>query len=362
MERVIPPRLRPGSKIRFEGKGSGTLGPFALTNEGNIVLVFTQHQVEGANGPMYLEPEMVPVTGYPNLEKSQGFDYSLRMKDVFDDLPVVLKNPIEPEIGRTIFKVGMATGVTYGKVKSVDAKPKVDMGGGRIEEMQDMIKVVGIDKLNKIFSDAGDSGAFGLTTSTLEPVGILSCGDPKKRTSYFVKLTGLQRDFSLQGFYAPLSLPSDTPPELRLAISSFLPDGLFIQKNNLKDKHVETIMEELGIQKIMSNKSGFSILYTDTILISPPINDGGYVTNKEKTRLIGLIVGSSAESTVVIGIQRVMKALGLDLITKMDKEAHFTLFRAGFWRTRCKNPDCNLIIPPSAKSCPFCNKAQKEEL
>ncbi len=355
---MSPPTLRPGSRIRSDGKGSGTLGPLAVTKEGEVMYVVTQHQLEGSKGPMYLEPEMIPVSNYDS--KTRGFDCSLKMKDVFDDLPSVLKSAIEPEIGRNIFKVGMQTGLTRGRVKSVSAKPSVDMKNGSIVQMQDMIET-------DAYSADGDSGSFGLTFSTLEPMGLLSCGDPNRKRSYFVSLKKMQDWHSLQGFYAPLSLPQNTPKGVKLAISSFLPDGIFLQKKSLVDKDIQTLMDEIGIKRVVSHESKSGITYTVTydgmMTLAMPFNpyETGGLLQTEDHKLVGLIVAGSKDMTTAIGICPVLKALELELL-KIKPESYGTLLRASYWRTRCQNPECAVIIPPIATTCPFCGATQDLEV
>lgn len=355
----IPPVLCPGARIRFEGNGSGTLGPYALTSGGEIVLVVTRHQLEGSRGPLYLEPEMIPVAGKSS-DGQIGFDYSLKMKDVFDALPIVLKNAISPNEGRSIFKVGMKTGFSWGRITNSSKKIEHYIPSKGKVKMVDVIET-------NLPSEPGDSGSYGLSLDTLEPVGLLSCGnitaDPKQKKTCFSKLKNLQEEFKLQGFYAPLSFPDDASPELKLAISSFVPDGLFLQKSNIRDKSARLLMEQIGIKEVKRGDIGFNVQYEDMIVTTHPFlpgDAGSYLTNS-KNRLAALTVAGNKDRTFAIKIQRVLEALELELIPKISKKAFSILLRSSFWRTRCENHTCNLIIPPSVDKCPFCGSIQKRD-
>lgn len=344
MEQKKPPIVRSGERIRHGQRGSGTLGPMALTNDGHFIYIITQHQLDKNGGLLYLEPEMISIDGKTKEGNFVGVDYSLKFKDVFEDYPIVLKQPIFPEKGRWLYKVGMATGFTHGKVTEIDKTVnKVDMKDGTVVRMEHMIET------EKMGED-GDSGSISLTISTHEPVGLLSCGSKDK--TYFVKLKDIVEKFNLQGIFAPLSLPPDTSDILRRVISSFLPDGIFLQTNNLQNKTAKQLMNELGIIEIGQN----NIIYSDLMIldIKLSLGDGGSWIMDKENRMVGLVVGGSDKSTLAIPIQRVLQALSLDLISPINKNAWITLLRAGYWRTRC--PYCYLIIPPSAKSCSFCKR------
>ena len=117
-------------------------------------------------------------------------------------------------------------------------------------------------------------------------------------------------------------------------------------------------MKELGIREIRKKpKGGFAVLYEDVILTSNPhkIGDEGSLLFTKKNQVIGLDVGGNQNKTVTMKIDKILRALNLELITNFSKSSLVYVHRSGYWRTRCKN--CNATISPGSK-CIFCGNVE----
>lgn len=370
MHRDVP-IVQPGVAISVYKRRFGTLGPLALTTEGEIVRLMTSHQLgpskEGET--LFLYPEMVPlgrVGKKTEIKYSKGppkgrrpaevarhpqykqlpHDTSLRIRGIEDDLPVVLKKPIEPSADRILIKSGAATGITESKVIHASKDVTVTFSDGSEAEFIDQIMTgnMGTD---------GDSGSFVLSRDTFEPVSLLFAGN--RLVTFHNKLTNVAKTGNLKGFFSPISLPRKTPPSLRFIVSSILPDGFFMQKKNLLKKHPYEIMQKLGIGKITPiPNGGFDVFYEDLALSNIPhtVGDEGSVISQDD-KVCGLVVGGSKKATVVMKISKVLDALDLELIASFTKTALHYVHQSGYWRTRCRQ--CNATIAPGA-ICRFCGK------
>jgi len=360
------PALQPGAKI--SAYSIGTLGPLALTQKGDILVTMTSHQVgslkKGAT--LFLLPKKIPIGGLVKKYKIKyikktrrkiknsstllshklaPYDSSLRIKGIEDDLPIVLKKPIEPEINRTLIKSGASTGVTQGKVLDVSKEVTVEFSDGSVAKFSDQI-------MSEYMGTHGDSGSFVLTADTFEPVGLLFAGN--QQVAFHNKLTNVAKLMDFRGFFCPISLPPNTPPELRFIISTIIPDGFFIQKTNLLNRDPDIILKELGIGEIRKKSTGgFEVFYEGAILTSNShkIGDEGSFLFTEKRQVIGLAVGGNEQATVAIKIDKILRALNLELITSFTKSSLVFVHKSGYWRTRCKT--CDATIAPGSK-CSFC--------
>lgn len=368
-----PPLLQPGVAVSVYTGHVGTMGPLALTMKGEIVMTLTSHQTgsskEGTK--LLLWPQKIPIGqllrkskiryiekgriekgrhSYDNLNlKQMPYNSSLRIKGINDYLPVVLKKPVEPDIGRVLIKSGWATGVTRNQVLDVSKDIKVQFSDGSVAKFVNQI-------MTGFMGTHGDSGAFVLTEDSFEPVGLLFAGNPQ--VTFHNKLTILAKMFNLMGFFCPISLPANTPLSLRFIISSIIPDGFFIQTTNLLNKRPEKIMEQLGIKEITKNSAGgFNVLYEDAMCTNNPhkLGDEGSFLFTRDNKVIGLAVGGNEKMTVAIKIHRVLEALNLKLITNFSRKSLFFIYRSGYWRIRCKR--CGATMAPGS-ICIFCKGKQ----
>lgn len=352
--------FQPGSKIGVFYESWGTQGPFALTENGEIVAILTAHQVNGApkGASLYLIPEFIPVAKVGNackihyvqkiLDKQQrhtliknkekSFDSSFRIKRIETNFPMVLKKAIIPTKGQVLIKSGARTGITEGAVKEADTEVRVLSPIGEAL-FKNQIET-------EIMGEAGDSGSFVLTKETFEPVGLLFA--TTKNSTFHNKLTNLAKIFNLRGFFAPIDIPQSFL--LRHVVSLLIPDGFFEQTQDLKGKNSNEILEKLGVIGVKEESEGFLIEYKDLILMEGKhvFGDEGSLVFSRKNELIGLAITGNKRYTLVIKIKRILEALNLRLI-KM-KNTNFVA-RAGYWKTRC--PRCKTIKPPKS-ACIFC--------
>lgn len=360
------PVVQPGAKV--EAYSIGTLGPLALTGKGDIVFTTTSHQIgplkKGAS--LFLLPQNIPIGTFAKRHKiryarnakstvknsytSMGlerkpYDSSLRISGIEDDLPVVLKGPVEPELNRSLIKSGAQTGVTYGAMIDANKEVIVEFSDGSVAVFTDQI-------MSEYMGTHGDSGSFVLTADTFEPVGLLFAGN--QSVTFHNKLTNIAKLENLLGYFSPISLPTNTPSELRFIISTIIPDGFFFQRTNLLAKDPNQILKELGVMEIVETTTGgYDVRYEDTIVTSHPhkIGDEGSFLNAAEGGVVGLDIGGNERKTVVMKIDKVMKALNLELITNFSYRSLTHVHMSGYWRTRCKR--CNATIAPGSK-CRFC--------
>jgi hypothetical protein len=176
---------------------TGTLGGFAVTREGDIVMIFSEHQVGDAQfgDPILLEPHGVRIgvvgrarigiskimgkRGQPKArcfklpKAGESHNVNLRFRGLEEDLPIVMKHPIIPELGRLCVKSGFATGVTYGRIGHLDWSLEVELpDGGFNATFSDLIETT-IPHL------PGDEGSI-ITSTDRQLIGIAITGDESR--------------------------------------------------------------------------------------------------------------------------------------------------------------------------------------
>jgi len=365
------PILRPGMPVSIYRGYTGTFGGFALTHRGDIVLVYTEHQFGDSQlgDPVMLEPygikvgtvdrvrrEIKRIAGVKGRPAPRCFrlplagetvNINMRFRGLADDLPIVLKPPIVPELGRLCVKSGFRTRVTYGKVQHLDWSLKVELPDGTSARFSDQIAT-------EPMAERGDSGAILFTADSFEPVGILSSGN--ELGTFFSKLTNAARESSLAGIYSPISLPREASPELRCIVSNLVPDGFFAQRSNLLEEKTEQILAELGVKEIRrSPDGGFSVTYSDMIEGNCPhlAGDEGSIITSDKHALIGLAVAGGEKRTFIMKARRVMEALKLEMI-KFSDSGWKMLHTCGYFRKFCDS--CKIALYPDTEACPFCGR------
>jgi hypothetical protein len=279
--------------------------------------------------------------------KRETANINMRFRCLADDLPIVLKHPIVPELGQFCAKSGFRTGVTYGKVQYLDCSSEVGLPDGTRARFSDQIAT-------EPMAQPGDSGAILFTAESFEPVGILSSGN--ELGTFFSKLTNVARENSLGGFYSPISLPRGARPELRCVVSNLVPDGFFVQSGNLLQKNAEQILAELGVNQIRrSPDGGFSVTYSDMIESGCPHlpGDEGSIVTSAKHELIGLAVAGDEKRTFIIKARRAMQALSLDII-KFSESGWRMVHRCGYVKKFCDS--CRVSLYPDTEACPFCGR------
>ena len=365
------PILRPGMPVSIYRGYTGTFGGFALTHRGDIVLVYTEHQFGDSQlgDPVMLEPYGIKVGTVDRVRREikrvpgakgrsapiclrlpragMTANINMRFRGLADNLPIVLKPPIVPELGRLCVKSGFRTKVTCGKVQYLCLSPEVKLPDGTSARFTDQIAT---DPM----AESGDSGAILFTADSLEPVGILSSGN--ELGTFFSKLTNVVRESSLVGFYSPISLPKTATPKLRCIVSNIVPDGFFAQNSNILRKDPQRILGELGVTEVRrSPDGGFSVTYSDMIEYGGPHlpgDEGSIITSKENA-LIGLDVAGDEKRTFVIKARRVLEALNLEMI-KFSDSGWRTLHTCGYFKKFCDS--CKVSLYPDTEACPFCGR------
>jgi hypothetical protein len=365
------PLLRPGMPVSVYRGYTGTFGGFAATDRGDIILIFTEHQFGDSSigDPVMLEPYGAKVGtvervrfGIKRIAGMKGrsiprclklprngetANINMRFRGLADDLPIVLKRPVLPELDRLCVKSGAATRVTYGTIRHLDWSLPVLLPDGTYARFADQIATEPMAK-------SGDSGAILFTADTFEPVGVVSSAH--ELGTFFSKLTNVARESSLAGIYSPISLPKNASPELRCVVSNIVPDGFFAQKCSLLGKESEQVLEELGVRTAQrSSEGGFSVTYEDMITFSGPHlpgDEGSVITSKDG-HLVGLDVAGDEKRTFAIKASRVMKALNLELV-KLSESGRRFLSASGYYKKFCDN--CRVSLYIDTETCPFCGR------
>lgn len=366
------PTIQPGSRIKTISGPPGSQGPFGISDNGKLFYLTTAHQTLNAErgDRLYFDPELVSVSesipvseiqdqwNYEQSDFEREFedhahsepeinseviphDISLNIKDVVEHLPMVLKEPIPPEQGSTVFKSGIKTGVTEGEVIETDTRATVKPEMRTIY-LKDQFRTTRMGK-------KGDSGSYVLTKDTYEPVGLFSVID--KNSTFHTKLTTISGSINSIGFYAPISLPHDIPALLEEVISIIIPDGVFKQRSNLVKKDWRKIAHELGLHPAEFEKKPIRSDRYSILDIPDKTGDAGSLWFTNEGKIIGLQTAATEKYTSIMKIDRVLNALDLELINGLDRKSTEILGRAGYWNLRCQ--ECGSIMSP-ASGCWFC--------
>jgi hypothetical protein len=360
------PIFQPGSQTYVYGK-RGTFGPIAVNKDGEIIFLATSHQVEPSKegDSVYLYPEKISVGKLRhkskinywetsikeqekkeiiNIEEKKSYDQSLRIKGFGEHLPHVLKRAVKPIIDQKVITYGAFSHIMRSVILCENSEVNVTFNDGKRAKFMDQIKT-------GYMGTNGDSGSFILTEETFEPVGMLIAGNNIE--TYHNKLTVISNQMNIFGFFCPISLPNNSPSVLIQIISTIIPDGFFYQKNNLFHKNPDKIIEELGIVNMDKNKNGtYTVRYEDMIISSNPHkpgDEGSFI--RHNNRGVGLAIAGNENQTCSIRIDKVLRALDLELITFYKRESYAVIERSGYWNMRCKK--CGSTIIPGSK-CRFC--------
>lgn len=308
--------IQPGLPIKHAEGMPGTLGAYALTTKGFVTIVSTGHTLTNLWRAKVGDPILVYPVGLDIRKAASGVVWTPRIRGIAEDIPVVLKEPIEPRIGMKVIKSGWRTSVTTGEVINIEGEATVAYRDGSKKHFTDL-------GIAQIEADHGDSGSILFSLSEYQPVGmILAKAIKYTNIVYFTKLINIPQ---LQGIFSPISIPSDSIGIHREIINSLVPDGLFMQKSNLTAKGINEVMDALGAT--VPNESN----------VNPQINNISHCTDKkvrvgetihsydgrvaftEKGEILGIIFAGSKTHQVIMPVDRIMSALDLELV-KYNKE------------------------------------------
>lgn len=269
-------------------------------------------------------------------------DIRLQIKDVSENIPIVLKKPVSPEQGRTVFKSGIKTGVTEGEILATD-------GTATVKPETRTLYLKNQFRTNKM-GEKGDSGSYVLTKDTYEPIGLFSAID--ENTTFHTKLIDICKSVNAIGFYAPISLPPNTPITFEELLSTIIPNGIFQQHSALINKDWREIAQEIGVPPDQFESDPIRSDRYLTLDIPDEIGDAGSVWSTKEGEVVGLQIGGSGDMSFVMPIECVLNALNLELITGLNSKSRVVLKRAGYWKLRCQ--ECQSIMSPN-RGCYFCN-------
>jgi hypothetical protein len=243
---VKPAIVQPGMSIRHPEGKPGTLGAFGLTNDGMITIVAAAHTVSNVWRAKFGDPlllEALKPTAEPDTDSvASSVLWYPRYVGLEEDLPVVLKRPINPQVGMSVVKSGWKTGVTRGNTDEVDVRRTVIYRDGTARDVRRLIAA-------RIGCEPGDSGSVLLSHPEYLPVGLLEAVDGKNpKIAYFHELISLCAESGIRGIFCPISIPVSASPLFRAVVGSLVPDGLFEQKSSLSRCDPRGIMEILGVR------------------------------------------------------------------------------------------------------------------
>jgi len=291
-----------------------TLGAYVLTDDKHLCLLSTAHGLvylskgTGAKGDLIRKVRFSCKTQPAgNLVTTGRGSSNLRILGIGEDLPAVLKAPVEAEVGVNVVKSGARTGVTYGRIISTDSEIMVKFSNGQTAKFAAQIKTTQM-------GEAGDSGSLLLTTDGFDPLGILASTTTK--STYFSKLTNVVKALKLLGVFCPLSVPSHTPLFLKQLANLLIRDGCYLQRNNILAKRLSEVFKDLGIECIEESLRvpGF-ILWSDLFIVSMPFVEGdlGEIVTNCDNYAVGIIVGGNENSCICIPIKNLLKAFALEI-------------------------------------------------
>lgn len=179
----------------------GTLGCYCLGKDGKTYGLGCSHVMnnmnQGKEGDAIVR--WSPLEGYE--DQSRPIKTSLRIKGIYEEMPLALKASIKPEIGMRVIKSGLGTGVTKGEIVNVGVSVTIEEEG-KTYPFVDQIEM-------KIEADEADSGAMVLDEKNLFPVGLLFSGNHDKRIAYANPLGRIEKEFPIAGYYCTIAPPKN---------------------------------------------------------------------------------------------------------------------------------------------------------
>jgi len=307
----------------------GTLGAYALTDKGFITIISTGHTLTNLWRAKVGDPIVVYPLGLGVRQSVSEVVWTPRIKGIEEDIPVALKETIEPKTGMKITKSGWRTNVTTGEVIGINGEATIEYRNGSKKHFVDL-------GVAQIEADHGDSGSVLFSLDGYQPVGMILAKDKTySNVVYFTKLVNVHQ---LRGVFSPISIPSDSTDLHKEIIDSLVPDGLFMQKNKLTTKKINEIMNALGAivsnENSGNNPSKFSV--TDKkVKIGETIDSyNGRVAFNKKREIVGIIFATSSTHQVIMPINRIMSALDLELVKYSRENPVRKILREGITRFR----------------------------
>jgi hypothetical protein len=317
---VKPAIVRPGMSLRHPEGRPGTLGAFCLTNDGMITIVAAGHTVSNVwrakfGDPLLLEP--LKRMAEPDTDSvASSVVWYPRYVGLEEDLPVVLKRPINPQVGMSVVKSGWRTGVTRGNIDEVGVRRTVIYRDGTARDLRRLIAA-------RIGCEPGDSGSVLLSYPEHLPVGLLEAADEKNpKIAYFHELISLCAESGIRGIFCPISIPVSASPLLRAVVASLVPDGLFEQKSPLASSDPGGIMEILGVRDAVgaslpdASPAQQARLHSGIKLGDAVVMAGRLLMN-ESGEPVGIVHGRDDQGVnhfISMPINRIESALNLELL------------------------------------------------
>jgi hypothetical protein len=193
----VKPYTHVGASCSHHNIGAGTLGCFVEDTSKNEKYLLSNYHVLVDNnngiGDLILSPSpndngQIPTNVIAKLHSFCPIDYSnpnimdAAIAELLDNSysynnyhqPIgLIKHHTDAILNQDVKKVGRTTGLTNGKVDTIDVSIKV-WYNGKPADFEDQIKIIGNN--NKVFSQGGDSGSLIINDNN-EAVGLLFAGD-----------------------------------------------------------------------------------------------------------------------------------------------------------------------------------------
>jgi hypothetical protein len=318
-------KIQAGDKMLRRGGQPGTLGAFAVHESGDVVPVGAEHTMTNhwracLADPLILQPlDSRRDTAWHKLfgrfSEPLRFEYSLRIKEIREDLPAVLKKPANPVIDMSVVKYGWATRKTVGQVKKTDATVLGKYLDGNPRTLSNVIEV-------EMEADHGDSGALLLSDGDYRPIGILEAvNEHNPELSYFIRASVIARRRNLLGFYCPIELPHESPDAFRETVNAIVPDGYFGQNVGCAGRDWRRVTKTAGFGwPEMANLEQVEPYDVEQSSAERDLTTGdnvrriGRLLVNDRNKVVRLIIASSDSAGFSIPVSRVEAALGLRLI------------------------------------------------
>jgi len=304
--------IQPGIKIGRAGGQLGTLGTFALHKSGRVVLIGAEHTITNhwracLGDPLILEP--IDSKGQTH-SKPSGL--SLRIKGIREDLPAVLKKPVDPALGMKVVKFGWRTRRTVGRVVGVDSSVLVPYGDGYARTLRNLIEV-------EIDANHGDSGALLLSEGNYRPIGFLEARHKdNNHLNYFIKARTIAQKNNLLGFYCPMELPLDCPDDFVVVANSMVPDGYFGQVDGCMNKDWKRMAKTVGMCiPGFEEIEPFDVSESEAerqMEVGQKARYVGRLVVDDRNRVISLVFAGSDDASIGVHLSKIREAFGLKLI------------------------------------------------
>lgn len=305
--------IRPGDPVTHPLGITGTLGGFGLDSSGSLV-PFTARHVSTAG---YSTKFSTFFFGRQE-EELQYVTFNLRIRRLDEDLPAVLKKPIEMKRDMRVIMVGLRR-LRNGMVLKKKLANELYHFAIRNQTFPLNGKTLFTVRLKV---RGGDSGALILSEDGRFPMGMVIASDREDpNVTYCHRLIDILPRFGIQGIFCPLGIPENSSALFREVVASLVPDGLFMQDIAIISKNEQEILEELGVKL----KEGDNYENVARKVNNPGISIGnkaffaGRLALNEEGEIIGIRFATSGKQTVVQPVERIERALNLKLLRKRKR-------------------------------------------